>query len=399
MMMNSDYDVVVVGAGPVGSTISYYLAQNGLSVAIIEKKKKIGYPLQCAGILSRHIFENNELPDEVILNSVKGAFLHTENHILNVEKQEDVAFIIDRIGYDQFLLNRAQESGVELINHKVTDINAEKGIAYFSNEESITSKVIVGCDGHNSIISSAFGNVQRNFPASQMLVSIDEENMNAFRNSHKSVDDYVDTYLFEEVLPGFLWVIPIKDNQYRIGLFSNQSHRQQNEFLTNFLNDNFDYEILKKYKGFIPIYDSKNKIVQDRALLIGDAASQVKPTSGGGLLIAFDCCKMASRYITDAINQDDFRILKGYQEEFSKRYSKEFSYQFKVQNTLNLLNDDDLDYLFEKLRENDCERIISEYGDMDNQSKLVKEFIKRGLIFKIIPTFLFKKVANIFGFR
>ena len=61
--MNFDYDVVVVGAGPVGSTISYYLAQNGLDVAIVEKKKQIGYPLQCAGILSRHIFENNELPD------------------------------------------------------------------------------------------------------------------------------------------------------------------------------------------------------------------------------------------------------------------------------------------------------------------------------------------------
>ena len=91
--------------------------------------------------------------------------------------------------------------------------------------------------------------------------------------------------------------------------------------------------------------------------------------------------------------------MQGYHEEFTKKYFKEFSYQFKVQNTLNLLNDEDLDYLFQKLGENDCERIISEYGDMDNQSVLVKEFIKRGLIFKIVPTFLFKKVVNIFGFR
>ena len=64
-----------------------------------------------------------------------------------------------------------------------------------------------------------------------------------------------------------------------------------------------------------------------------------------------------------------------------------------------MLSNDDLDYLFLKLKENDCENLISSYGDMDNQSVLVKEFIKRGLIFKIIPTFLFKKVTKIFGFR
>ncbi|MBR4448079.1 NAD(P)/FAD-dependent oxidoreductase [Methanobrevibacter sp.] len=397
--MNFDYDVVIVGAGPVGSTISYYLAQNGLNVAVVEKKKQIGYPLQCAGILSKHIFENNELPEEVILNSVKGAFLHTKNHILNVEKQENVAYVIDRSGYDQYLLNRAIENGVKLINHKVIDVNAEKGITYFSNNEFITSKIIVACDGYNSKISSIIGNAQQNFPASQMLVSIDGEFMNSFRKSNKTLDDYVDTYLFEYILPGFLWIIPLKNNQYRVGLFSNHSHKQQNEFLINFLNENFNYEIIEKYKGFIPIYNNKNKLVKNRVLLIGDAASQVKPTSGGGLLIAFDSCKIASKYITEAIKKDNIKILSGYQEEFIKKYSKEFNYQFKVQNTLNLLNDKDLDYLFEKLRENECEKIISEYGDMDNQSKLVKEFIKRGLIFKIIPTFLFKKVANIFGFR
>lgn len=84
-------------------------------------------------------------------------------------------------------------------------------------------------------------------------------------------------------------------------------------------------------------------------------------------------------------------ILYEYQSEFNRKYQKEFNYQFKVQNTLNLLSDEDLDYLFLKLKENDCEELISNYGDMDTQSTLVKEFIKRGLIFKIIPTFLFKK--------
>jgi flavin-dependent dehydrogenase len=243
------------------------------------------------------------------------------------------------------------------------------------------------------------GNVQDNFQASQMLVKISDENINTFRDSRKNAGDFVDTYLLNDILPGFLWIIPLADGQYRVGLFSNQTHKEQNEFIINFLNENFEYEIVEKYKGFIPIFNEKNKIVQNRLLLIGDAAGQLKPTSGGGLLIAFDACRMACGYVAQAIAQDDMDILMGYQKEFQKEYLREFHYQFKVQSTLEMLSDEDLDYLFLKLKENDGEHLISEYGDMDTQSKLVKEFIKRGLIFKIIPSFLFKKVVNIFGFR
>lgn len=397
--MNFDFDAVIVGAGPVGSTIAHYLCCSGLNVAIADKKKQIGYPLQCAGILSNHIFDTNELPCEVILNEVKGAFLHTQKHILNVKKDESVAYVIDRVAYDEFLLNRAIESGCEFINQKVTDVDSDNGIIYLSNGEELKSKVIIGCDGYNSLLSGSMANSQNAFPASQMLVEIDDENMESFRNSNENVDDYVDTCLLSDILPGFLWVIPIGDNHYRIGLFSNHNHKTQNEILRNFLDSNFEHEIIEKYKGFIPVFDDGNKLVENRMILIGDSAGQVKPTSGGGLLIAFDACRMAREYVIEAIDKDDMSILNGYEKEFRNKYLREFGYQFKVQKTLGLLSDEDLDYFFSKLRQNDCERLISEYGDMDTQSKLVKEFIKRGLIFKIMPTFLFKKVTNIFGFR
>ena len=396
--MNYDYDIIIVGAGPVGSTIAYYLAQNKLNVAMVDKKKQIGLPLQCAGIISKHIFEVNQLPKEVILNTVKGAFLHTNNHVLNVEKQENVAYIIDRIKYDQYLFNKAINEDVDFLNHKVSDVNVEKGTVYFSNDNFITSKIIIGCDGYNSTLSSVIGNTPQNYFASQMLVKINDENMQNFRNSKRIVNDYVDTYLDEDLWPGFLWCIPLKDNLYRIGLFSNLSHKKLDEILINFLNSNFEYELIEKYKGFIPIFDKNNQLIKDRVLLIGDAASQIKPTSGGGLIIAFDCCKIACKYIIDAIKNDDITLLKGYQDEFNKKYLKEFNYQFKVQKTLSLLNNNDLDYFFKKLKENDCQKLISKYGDIDNQSKLVKEFIKRGLIFKTMPIFLFKKIINIFGF-
>ncbi len=397
--MSFDFDVVVVGAGPVGSTIAYYLTNQGLNIAIIDKKRQIGYPLQCAGILSKHIFDNNHLPDEVILNNVKGAFLHSKNHILKVEKDTTQAYIIDRISYDEFLLNRAIQNGVKFINQKIIDVDSDEALTYLSNSHVIKSKIVIGCDGYNSILSKSIGNNQNSFPASQMLVKIAESNMQSFRNAKSKTEDYVDTYLLEDVLPGFLWVIPLKNDLYRIGLFSNQTHKRQDEVIINFLNQNFEYEIVEKYKGFIPIFDEKSQMVNGRLVLIGDAAGQIKPTSGGGLLVAFDACDMACKYIVEAIDKSDMGILRGYEKEFKAKYLKEFNYQYKVQKTLNLLSDNDIDYLFLKLKENNGEEIISQYGDMDTQSKLVKEFIKRGLIFKIVPTFLFKKVINIFGFR
>ena len=397
--MNFDYDVCVIGAGPVGSTISYYLSLNGLSVILVDKKTKIGYPLQCAGILSYHINEFNELPDDIILNKVKGAFLHSPNNILNVKKDSDVAYVIDRVAYDQFLLNRAVGGGVKLINQKAIGFNIDEGLTTLQNNEIIKSRVIIGCDGYNSDLAECIGSSHENFPASQMLVRMSESDIHAYRRNDENILDYVDACLLEETLPGFLWVIPVSEDLYRVGLFSTDSHKKQEELLTNYLEDNnLKFEIVEKYKGFIPIFNKNNRLVKSRAILIGDAAGQIKPTSGGGLLISFDACRIACNCILQAIEEDDFSILKEYQEKFLDKYQKEFTYQIKVQKTLQLLNNDDLDYLFIKLKENDGEKLISEYGDMDSQSPLIRESLKRGLVFKVIPSFLLKKVGKIFGF-
>ena len=262
------------------------------------------------------------------------------------------------------------------------------------------TNVILLYDSPNAWRKDLLPNDENGYKDISKLRKKDEnlENINKFRKTTKNNEDYVDTYLREDILPGFLWIIPIKDSLYRIGLFSNDSHKKQDLILNNFLNDNFDYEIKEKYKGFIPIFDEKNKMVDRRGVLIGDAAAQVKPTSGGGLLIAFDACKIAVEHIYEAINKDNIEYLIKYQDEFFDKYLKEFKYQFKVHNTLNMLSNEDLDYLFIKLKENNCEELISTYGDIDNQSVLIKEFIKRGLILKIIPKFLFRKVAKIFRF-
>ena len=295
------------------------------------------------------------------------------------------------------------------MSSKVVTIDDVEGKVSFQNESTekrIRSKIIVGADGPLSIVSSAFGNDFDYYCASQYLVKIEGDNNNL---------SFVDLYAYGDLFPGFIWQIPVSENIFRIGLFSNYDYKRQDEILNDFLMNDFQYEkyeIIEKYKGKIPIYNKENKLFKNRALIIGDAASQVKPTTGGGLLIGFEAVKMAKKAIVNALNSEDFNslnlekethddnkilqdCLKSYQEDFEERFIKEFSYQFKVQKTLCTLSDDDLDYFFEKLIEKEADKLISEYGDMDNQSILVKEFLKRGLVLSLLPAIHKRELAKI----
>ena len=408
--MSFDYDVTIIGAGPIGSTLAYELAKENINVCLIDKKKVIGLPLQCAGIINKRVFDVNQFPDELILNKAKGAVLHSKNHSLNVSKEEDQAIIIDRVALDQFLYNRAIENGAHsYLSSKVVAIDDVEGKVSFqieSAEKSIRSKIIVGADGPLSIVSSAFGNDFDYYCASQYLVKIEEDNNNM---------SFVDLYAYRNLFPGYVCQIPVNENIFRIGLFSNYDYKRQNEILNDFLMNEFqyeNYEIIEKYKGKIPIYNKENKLFKNRALIIGDAASQVKPTTGGGLLIGFEAVGMAKKAIVNALNSEDFNslnlekethddkeilqnCLKSYQDDFEERFIKEFSYQFKVQKTLCTLSDDDLDYFFEKLKEKEADKLISEYGNMDNQSILVKKKKKRGLVLTLLPAIHKRELAKI----
>jgi geranylgeranyl reductase family protein len=399
--MNYEYDVAIVGGGPIGSTLAYELSKCSLSVCILDKKKKIGVPLQCAGIISKEIKKVNEIPDDVILNEVKGAFIYSPNHSLEVSKEETEAFIIDRISYDQFLSKRAVESGVKLLNnHKVIDADIENGILFCDNNEKIRAKIIVGADGYNSIISKTFNNESKSFNASQFLVKINNsyDDHSDFYNQNK---DFVELHLDSEILPGFLWCIPTSFNEFRVGLFSNKSFKNQKEILESFLDKNHrfkDYKIIERYHGNIPIYDKNKKIVCKKAILIGDAGSQVKPTTGGGLIMGFKTVEIAKIAILDGLN-NDLSHLKNYSLNFKKKYYNEINYQLKVHKTIDGLSNNDLDYIFLKLKEKGVEDLISKYGDMDKQSTLVKEVLKRGLLLSIMPKLLFNRIFKIWSLK
>lgn len=388
-----NYDVAVVGAGPVGSTFARHMAEKGYKVAVLEKKREIGVPLQCAGLLGKRIKKVNILPDKFIINPVHGAFLHSpEDTLLSVQKDKPEAYVLDRVGYDKFLAQLAEDAGADIfLNQKVEKVDTLRGVIDIKNKENdkISATVVVGADGHASTISEKFNPPVESFQAAQYLVDVGEKRFQK---------DYVHLYVDSRVAPGFLWVIPLSESTARIGLFADCNYQQLNMLLKELIDKRPELRgstILKKYYGVIPKYNSQKQLVKDRVLLLGDAASQVKPTTGGGLIMGFTCAEIASRAASQALENENIELLANYPQEYHEEFRKELKAQLMVHKIFKSLTDADLEYMFRKLKEEGAEEIISHYGDMDSQSILIKELLKRGILFSILPKMLSRRISNL----
>jgi digeranylgeranylglycerophospholipid reductase len=386
-----NYDVAIVGAGPVGSTFARQMAEKGFKVAMLEKKKEIGVPLQCAGLLGKEIKKVNILPHEFIINPVNGAFLHSpEDTILKVRKEKPEAYVLDRVGYDKFLADLAVDSGANLfLNNKVEKLDSVSGIITIKNNETtkIFADLIVGADGHSSMVSNSFNPPVESFQAAQYLIDVGEKRFQK---------DFVHLYVDSQVSPGFLWAIPLSESTARVGLFADANYQQLTKILNDLINKRSELNgatILKKYYGVIPKQDPQKKLVNNRVILLGDAASQVKPTTGGGLIMGFKCAEIASKVASKALETENIDKLKDYPKKYNEQFKKELKVQLMVHKIFKSLSDSDLEFMFRKLKEEGAEDIISQYGDMDTQSPLVKEMFKRGILFSILPKMLSRGIS------
>ena len=197
----------------------------------------------------------------------------------------------------------------------------------------------------------------------------------------------------EGILPGFLWEIPTSPFTKRVGLFTEGSYSEAEKILNNQLKSSD--EIIEKHNGLIPKFNPNKRIVKNNTILLGDSASQVKPTTGGGLISGFNCVAIASKNSIKMLEEGNNKYLLNYEKEYHKRYYDEFKAQKNVQNIIRDMTEDDFNYMFKKLKEYEVDKIISEYGDMDNQTPLLKELVKTGIIFKLVPKIGVRRLKNI----
>jgi len=394
--MQKNYDVAVVGGGPTGGYVARKIAAEGYKIAIFEQHKQIGEPQNCAGLITSRVFDIIGIPTSgIIQNKIQGAHIHSPSgHMLTIGGDRVHAFVINRPMFDREIIKRSTEKGADLfLENKVLSVQKTKDHVELitSKNNDIACKLLIGADGPHSKIRDIFS-LHR---PTEFLRGIGAE------ISGTELDpDFVEIFVGKNIAPGFFaWMIPTnnKGTEARIGLCvsENALHPPKHYFSNLFKNKATssylkNIEIIKKMGGMIPLGIVK-KTYCDNMLLLGDAAAQVKPASGGGIYPGLLCANHCSSTAIEALQKDDFtsQVLKKYHKLWLADIGREIYLGMKFRKIFKNLTDEQMDKYIEKFQSEKITKIISTYGDIDYPSKLAGHLLKKmPSLIKLLPTII-----------
>jgi geranylgeranyl reductase family protein len=383
-----EYDVVVIGAGPIGGQVANKIAEEKYRVTVLEKNKEIGQHLNCAGLITPRVFDLiNISKKDVIQNEIKGANIHSpSNKILTIGGNKTHALSIDRMLFDKEIIGYSIKQGAEtFLENNVLSI--QKGDDHYriktSEKLEFKCKLLIGADGPRSKTRELLS-----FPKPKEFLN----GIGAEIEKAKLNPEFVEIFVGEKIAPGFFaWIIPTnKDGtNARIGLCITQKAIHPSKYyFTKMLNHKYfqpylkNCKITRKIGGTIPLGTLK-RIYGDNIMLVGDSAAQVKPTSGGGLYPGLLCAKHCSNVAIEALQKNNFasETLKKYQKFCQKDIIPELRKGMKFRAIYKSLSDKKMDKYIDKLQNPKIIETINEYGDIDYPSKLVKPLIKKTKFF------------------
>jgi digeranylgeranylglycerophospholipid reductase len=293
-------DIVIVGAGPAGSTAAEHAALAGLDVLIIEKRKAIGVPVRCGEFLPhadevQRIFPQAtdikplfDLPPE--LHCVETSAIRIFSPKLTEWELPFHGFTTERDRFDQYLAKRAERAGARILTGESCD-GVEKG-AVLTGSRRIEAKVIIGADGPLSLVGKKVG-LERSY---DLCPAITAEARGDF--------GHVPEMYFGNLAPGgYAWIIP-KRTGANVGL--GFSRRYQKRTLSQYFADFIAFKHLdvgRPSGKMVPMSGPIPRTVAGDALLVGDAAGQVMPVNGGGIPIALICGRIAGRAAADFVKK------------------------------------------------------------------------------------------------
>jgi digeranylgeranylglycerophospholipid reductase len=340
------YDVVIVGAGPVGSYTAYLLADKGFDVCLIDEKKQIGENVICAGVIGKQAFKRFDLPGKSILSRLSSAtFISPSKIKLEYDPKEVIAYVVDRKKFDKGILKAAEHAGVDV--HLKQRVNAiKKNKSWFhtviTNKRKYRGRIIILATGIDYKLNRAvgLGKPVRFFSGSQIELPISFEKSN------------IQIHISKKFAPGsFGWVIPAGANTSRIGLLlTRKSKPWLKKMLEQRLNISVDKlkqeELKTKPIAFGPIKHS----VKDNILAVGEAAGQLKTTTGGGIFFGLLCSEICTEKITNTLRNG--ANLNDYETTWRSVLASEFDIGILLRNIAAKLNDDDIENLFKFVKKN-----------------------------------------------
>jgi len=328
MIIKEKYDVVVIGAGPAGSVAARFAAENGASVLILERDREPGIPVRCAeGVSHKGIEPYIEIDRRWIASDIDIAKLQAPNGESTRMYSNGKGYVLERRIFDTALCEVACQHGADLLTKAdaldlVWDKDQIVGVKYKYLDEikTVQCKIVIGADGVESRVGRWAG--------IDTKVSMDDiETAVQYTLSDIEVEEKTCEFYFgNQVAPkGYVWIFPKSKNSANVGIGISgdmAAEKGPKYYLDKFVNERFPRAtVTYTVYGGVPTAWGLDEIVRDNIMLVGDAARQVNPISGGGIvqgMIAGELCgKVASAAVKK--NKFDAKTLKVYRKDWDKR--------------------------------------------------------------------------------
>ncbi|MBI4152918.1 NAD(P)/FAD-dependent oxidoreductase [Candidatus Woesearchaeota archaeon] len=313
----------IIGAGPIGGQTAYLLAKRGYDVHLYEDHAHVGTPVQCTGLMTLSLNDIVAPKKEFMVSTAEEQEVISPNGSkITIRSKE---YIVDRTLFDNYFVNRAIDAGATLHSqHRF--IHRENGFLQFRDKKNNTlvqakRTITIGADGPISTVAKEFNM----FGQREFYYGIQARVKGKF-NERK-----IQVFFGNSVAPElFAWIVPENNDIARVGL---GTKRNATPFFQNFMKQH-NFTALDMQAGPIPVYNPSipSQNIKEQAYLIGDAATQVKATTLGGLIPGLK----AAQCLADAIEHN-----KNYQKLWKKAIGRRLWLHLKIRQVMDTFNDEE----------------------------------------------------------
>ncbi len=338
-MIQQRYDVIVVGAGPAGSMCAWKAAEAGMSVLLLEKDREIGIPVRCGeGTSLRELTRFLPIDERWVSQRTRYLKMVAPDGTKVLINTDDLGGVLDRRLFDAELARRAGEAGaeiwtrayvcgLEMSNGTVTGVRMVRQ----GQELSIASRIVVGADGVESRVGRMAG-IKTHVAPKDMDV--------CYQMTLANVDvdqESCEMYFGSNIAPGgYGWIFPKGNRSANVGMgISGDNGRNGSalKYFHQFVANQFGhYTVLNEVAGGVPCAPTLKQITAPGLLLVGDAARQVNPLTGGGIISAMAAGQIAGEVAGEAVRKGDVSRegLKAYPARWDKAGGKEHRVLYRI---------------------------------------------------------------------